>query len=271
MCIRDRVLEGRALPVAEKSAAYQVAHARQLAAALEADQATAETALALALGYSAEDRVRPAEQPRPAPALPPSEEEAISTAIESSKEMRRLESQIASKQLEIRGVRAERLPKVDLVAQYSLLAKFNNYEEFFNKFQRHNGQLGVSFQVPVAAGPGIGARMAQSQADMSRLRIELTNLRNRLSSDIQQSFRDVNKAESAADVARLDLELAREQLSVTLAQMQEGRATMRNVEEARILENQKWIAFYDSQYTVEKAQWNVLRLTGNLLALVDRP
>ena len=269
--VKAQVLEGRALPVAEKSAAYQVAHARQLAAALEADQATAETALALALGFSAEDRVRPAEQPRPAPALPPSEEEAISTAIESSKEMRRLESQIASKQLEIRGVRAERLPKVDLVAQYSLLAKFNNYEEFFNKFQRNNGQLGVSFQVPVAAGPGIGARMAQSQADMSRLRIELTNLRNRLSSDIQQSFRDVNKAESAADVARLDLELAREQLSVTLAQMQEGRASMRNVEEARILENQKWIAFYDSQYTVEKAQWNVLRLTGNLLALVDRP
>lgn len=268
--VKAQVQEGRALPLAEKAAAYQLAHARQLTAALEADQASAETALALALGFSAEDRVRPAEQQRSAPALPQSEEEALQTAIETNKEMRRLESQIASKQLEIRGVRAERLPRVDLVAQYSLLAKYNNYEEFFNKFQRNNGQIGIAFQLPLTAGPGIGARIAQSQADVSRLRIELTNTRNRLSSDIQQSFRDVRKAESAAEVARLDLELAREQLSVVLAQMQEGRATMRQVEEARMLENQKWIVFYDIRYAVEKAQWNVARLSGNLLAVIDR-
>ena len=103
---------------------------------------------------------------------------------------------------------------------------------------------------------------------MRRLRIDVTNARNRLTSDIQQSFRDVKKAEGAAEIARLDLDLAREQLSVTLAQMQEGRAALRQVEEARMVENQKWIAFYDAQYTLEKAQWNVLRLTGALLASV---
>jgi outer membrane protein len=54
--------------------------------------------------------------------------------------------------------------------------------------------------------------------------------------------------------------------------MQEGRVTLRQVEEARIIENHKWIAFYDAQYAVEKAQWNVLRLTGNLLAAIgDKP
>src|SRR5262249_35919976 len=196
------------------------------------DQTSAETALALALGFAAEDRVQPVEQHRSAPALPQSEEEAIRTAIESSKEMRRIESQIASKQIEASAARAERLPRADLVAQYSLLGKYNNYEEFFSKFQRNNVQIGVSFQVPPAFGPGSNARMTLAQADVSRLRIELTNTRNRLASDIQQGYRDVRKAESAAEVARLDLELAREQLSVALAQFQEGRVTMRNVEEA---------------------------------------
>jgi outer membrane protein len=269
--VKAQVAEGRVLPLAEKGAAYQLAHARQLASSLESDQASAETSLAIALGFTAEDRVRPVEEPRPAPALPASEEDAIRAAIEASKDMRRLESQVAAKQLEIRGARAERLPRVDLVAQYGLLAKFNNYEDFFQKFQRHNGQIGVSFQLPLMAGPGIGARVAQSQADVSRLRVELNNTRNRLSSEIQQSFRDVKKAESAAEVARLDLDLAREQLSVTLAQMQEGRAALRQVEEARIVENQKWMVFDDAQYSVEKAQWNVARLTGNLLALVEKP
>jgi hypothetical protein len=67
----------------------------------------------------------------------------------------------------------------------------------------------------------------------------------------------------------LDLEVARVQLSVDLAQLQEGRVTLRGVEQARIVETQKWIGFYDAQYAAEKAQWNVLRLTGGLVSSVE--
>jgi outer membrane protein TolC len=267
--VQALVREGRALPLAEKQAALDVARARQTAEDLEADQVTAETALALALGFSADDRVRAVKEERPAPALPPSEEQAIQSALESNTELRKLESQIVAKGLEMRGERAARLPKVDLVAQYGMLAKFNNYAEFFQKFQRNNGQLGVSFQLPLLTGPGVGAQMAQTQIDISHLRIELSNSRNRLTSNLQQSFREVKKTQTAADVARLDLEVAREQLSVNLAQMQEGRATLRQVEEARIIENHKWIAFYAAQYAVEKAKWNVLRLTGDVVASIE--
>jgi outer membrane protein TolC len=267
--VEAQVREGRALPLAEKTAAYQLAYARQLAATLEDDQVTAETALAVALGMQAEDRVRPVEAERPAPKLPLSEEVAVEDALQSSKELRRIESQIASKQLEMRGEKAARWPRIDLVAQYGMLARFNNYEKFFKAFQRNNGEIGVSFQLPLLAGPGVGAQVAQTEGDMARLRIELANARNRITSDLQQSFREVKRAAGAADVARLDLDVAREQLSVTLAQMQEGRLTLREVEQARVLENQKWIAFYDAQYAVEKARWNVLRLAGNLVPALE--
>jgi outer membrane protein len=155
------------------------------------------------------------------------------------------------------------------VAQYGLFAKFNNYEDYFRKFQRHNGQVGVSFQVPILHGPAAGAQAAQGQSDVARLKLELSTARNRIVSDLQRSFRDLKTAESSADVARLDLDVAREQLSVNLAQMEEGRITMRQVEESRVVENQKWIAFYDAQYTVERARWAVLRLTGTLTAAIE--
>lgn len=267
--VRAQVGEGRALPLAEKQAALQLARARQIAGELDAEGATAETALAMALGFSADDRVQPVEEQRPAPALPQSEEQAIQSALDSNKDLRKLQSQIASKGLEARGQNAARLPRVDLVAQYGLFAKFNNYEQYFNKFQRNNGQIGLSFQVPLFTGPGVSAQMAQTNTEISHLRIELNNARNRISSDLQKSFRDVRKTETAAEVARLDLEVAREQLSVYLAQMQEGRTGMSQVEAARILENDKWIAFYDAQYAMEKARWNVLRLTGELVASID--
>jgi len=267
--VQAQVREGRALPLNEKQAAYDLARVRQVAESLEDDRQTAETSLAIALGFAAQDRVHPVAEERNAPVLAKSEDEVIQSALEDNKELRQLESQIAAKRLEMRGERAARLPRVDLVAQYALMSNINNYTEFFNRFQRNNGQLGMSFQLPLLAGPGVSAQMAQTQTDMDHLRVQVSAARNRIASDIQQAFRDEKKAVTGADVARLDLEVAREQLSVILAQMQEGRAALRQVEEARVLENDKWIAFYDAQYNVERARWNLLRLSGGLLASIE--
>jgi hypothetical protein len=41
------------------------------------------------------------------------------------------------------------------------------------------------------------------------------------------------------------------------------------VEEARVVENDKWMAFYDAQYASERARWAVLRLTGDLMGAVE--
>ena len=267
--IQAQVKEGRALPLAEKQSALQLARASQLAQALDGDQANAETQLAIAVGLSADDRVRPVAAERPPPPLPESEEHAVQAALEASKDLRKLQSQIAAKGLEMRGQKAARLPRVDLVAQYGLFAKFNHYEDYFRTFQRHNGQIGLSFQVPVFSGPGIKAQMSQTQTDITHLRVQMTSARNQISADLQQAFREVKKAAMAAEVAQLDLEVAREQLSVNLAQMQEGRLSLRQVEEARVLENGKWIAFYDAQYAVEKARWSVLRLTGDIVPAIE--
>jgi outer membrane protein TolC len=262
--IQAQVAEGRALPIAQKQAELALARDRQAAETVEDEQAAAETDLALALGYPAEDRARAVAQDRPAPALPASEEQAAEAALAASGELRRLESRIAAKQLEMRGASAARLPRADLVAQYSMQARFNNYTEYFNHFQRNNGEVGVSFQVPLFV-PGVKSATAQGEADLGRLKIELANARNRIVSDLAGSLRAAKRAQTAADVARLDLEVAREQLSVNLAQFQEGRQTMRQVDEARLAENDRWIAFYDAQYALEKARWNVLRLNGGLL------
>jgi outer membrane protein len=181
-----------------------------------------------------------------------------------------LESQIAAKGLEMRGERAARLPRADLVGEYAILARFNNYDEFFRRFQRNNLQIGVSLQLPLLPGPGIGAQVAQTRADSDRLRTELANARNRIISEIQQAFRDVKKAETAAAVARLDLDVAQEQVAVIQAQIEEGRATRKQAEEAQVAENGKRVAFQDSQYALEKSRWSLLHGSGSLIAWLER-
>jgi outer membrane protein len=122
----------------------------------------------------------------------------------------------------------------------------------------------------VFSGPGIKAQVSQTETEISRLKVQLAGVRNQVGADLHQAFRDVKKAEAAAEVARLDLDVAREQLSVNLALMKEGRLTLKQVEEARLAENSKWIAFYDAQYTIEKARWSVLKLTGELAPAIER-
>ena len=264
--VASQIQEGRLLPIEGKRAELSLAQARQSIENLQDDQATAETALAVVLGFSADDRVQPVAEERPAPPLPASEQAAVESAIESNMELRQVESQIAARGLEARGARAQRLPRVDLVAQYGMFAKFNNYQDFFQRFQRNNGQIGVSFQIPLLPGPGVDAAAAQATAEASRLRTQLGVMRNKITLDTRQSYREVHRAETARDVARLDLDVAREQLSILLAQMQEGRAGVQQVEEARVAEANKWMAFYDSQYAVERARMNLLHNTGELLA-----
>ena len=151
--IQNRVQEGRELPIEAKRAELNLARARQLADSLDADRETAETSLAIVLGYGAEDRVQPSSEERPVPPLPASEEAAVESALQSSKELRGLQSQIAAKGLEERSAKAARLPHADLVAQYGLFATFNHYQDYFLRYQPNNGEIGVSFLLPAIAGP----------------------------------------------------------------------------------------------------------------------
>ena len=109
------------------------------------------------MGYSAGDVVQPAVEDRAAPKIPETEAAALQTALSASKELKRLDSNFMAKDLEIKGDKAQRLPRVDLVAQYALLAKFNNYAQYYNTFKRDNEEIGASVQVPIFTGTGVHA------------------------------------------------------------------------------------------------------------------
>ena len=263
----QRVREGRELAVESKKANLAALRANQHVEALSLDLLNAEGSLALALGLGPEDRVRAATEQRAPLAVGESEEASIEAALASSKELKTLESNMQAKFLEIKGYQAERLPKINLVAQYSLFAKYA-YQAYFTQFQRNNAQLGMSIEVPLILGQSGAALVSQSQTDIAKLRIEVTRTRARIANDLRAAYQDVRRAEMARDVARADLDVAREELTLDLAQMDEGRMPLASVEAARATEDEKWLAYYESQHTAELARLNVLRQTGTLEALM---
>lgn len=261
----EQVEEGRQLAIENKRVAVEVARASQRLAALNGDLDYSEASLAVVLGYAAADRVQPRDEERAAFEVPESEQAALELALQNNKDIRKLESQLQAKGFEVKEAEATRLPVIDLVAQYALLAK-SNYQNFFTRFQRNNGELGVSIQIPLITGSASKGLAAQARTDILELRTQMSQIRNRIQLDTQKSFQELQKARSAQEVARLDLDYTRDQVSLLLAQLGEGRATQQQVDNARLTEQEKWIAFYDTQHAVENARLDLLRQTGTLQA-----
>jgi outer membrane protein TolC len=264
--VRLRVAEGRELPVEGKRAAVNVARARQRVQALDSNARVLSQTLARILGLPPGDAIVPAGEQRMDPAAPESEQAAVEASLRDNPEIRRLESELAAKTLESKAYRAAKRPRIDLVAQYGLLARFNNYEDFFRKFQRHNGQLGASIQVPLFANTAEEARAAQASVEAQRLRLQIAAARGRIESGARQAWLNVAEAEMAREVAKLDLDAAREQVSVVLAQYEEGRATARQLDEARLAEEERWLAWHEARYQLEKARLELLKQANTLSA-----
>ncbi len=263
--IQQRTQEGRELPIANARAAVDLARVRQRADALKEDLDYAQASLAVVLGYPAADRVEPVDSQPAKLEVPETEPAALALALENNKDVRRLESQLQAKGLELKSYHAARLPVVDVVAQYALFAK-SNYDQFFTHFQRNNGEVGAAITVPLLVGSAAKGYLTQAETEALELRTQIAQTRNRIELDVQKNYHEMQKATSAHEVARLDLDYARQQVSVLLAQLEEGRSTQQNVDDARLNEQEKWIVFYDTQHALENARLNVLRQTGTLAA-----
>jgi outer membrane protein TolC len=267
--IQARVQEGRELPIEGSQAKLNLTRARVRVSNLESDKDTAERNLAMALGYNAGDLVAPAATDTTTAVPSQDEAAAVQAALEASPDVKRIQSLMVAKGLEITGIKSRRLPQVDLVAQYALFAPYNNIQQYFARFQRNNGELGASVQIPIFSGMGIKVALAPLETDQLHLQTELQSAKDKIAMSVHQSYVGIDRAKLSADLAKQDLDLSRERLTLVLDQMNDGRATLRDVEQARIDENEKWIAFYDAQFTQERARLDLLRQTGNLVTSIQ--
>lgn len=264
--VNARVEAGRELAIEGKRAALRMAQSRQRTRRLEDAQADAEAQLALLLGFADGDRARPAEPEAPIQVPVKDETDAVVTALQNSKEIRRLESVVIAKGFEKKSYQAAKLPRLDLVAQYGLFSRFNNYDKFFNRFQRHNGQFGVSIQIPLLPSQASKAQSDIVDVELTGLQTQLNAERGRASAQARKAWREIASHESNVEVANLDLQVAREQTSLLLALFDEGRATQKQLEEARFAENEKWMALFDARFGLDRARLDLLKETGTLTA-----
>ena len=259
--------EGSELPLEVKRAQVNLAMSQERLESARMDGDYYSMMLAIVTGYPATDRVDPVDSDLSAIAAPLAESEAMDLVLSNNHELRQMQSRVVARELDLKSAKAARLPQVGLVAQYAYFARYN-YVNYFQRFQNNNFQIGASISIPLLIGTQFKGMAGQAYTEMQKLRVQMGQVRNRLLADTRRNYDLWKKAQTIRQLSRLQLELAREELTVKLAQNGEGRVPLNEVEQARIEEGNRWIAFYDADLQAVRAKLAILKQTGNLLASI---
>ena len=194
--------------------------------------------------------------------------EMVSLALQSDRSILEAENERAAREHILRGAHLSYWPTIDIVGQYSILSRFNNYGEFYKTFERNNLNVGVAITIPLfAAKTSASVVLAKSQLEAAELTV--VNKREEVRLDVQQKSRSVAEFDATREVARLDLKLAQETVEIVQARFDQGRATLQEIEQARLDESDKWIAFLDADFAREQAQLTLLQATGQLAKILQ--
>jgi outer membrane protein len=190
-------------------------------------------------------------------------------ALSSSPEIQRTEKEIAAKEFHVSAEKGGYLPKIEIVSQYALLSRTNNYEDYFRTFMRHNYLIGLSIQMPIFDGGGTRARVAQSRQEASEARFKLDRMKSDLLLNIQRALSTLRIARGDADLAHSILEAARETVQVNQALLEGGRISAKEMEESRSQLLQKEIALLDADQVLFQRKLDLLHSMGSLVSAIQ--
>ncbi len=161
-------------------------------------------------------------------------------------------------------------PQINFVAQYSLFAKFNNYDLYYQRFQYNNAGIGIDMRLPIFDAAR-KARSRESAADAARAQHDADSARIQFIEGRQKVRRTLTELAARAEIANLDQQLARQQLDVMLVQLSSGsgsssgpQMTPKDEQTARIAEREKYVSYLDAGFQTRQAQINLMRQTGDL-------
>ena len=187
----------------------------------------------------------------------------VAMAMQSNTTLLADEAEVRAKEFRLIGEKRGYYPTLELVSIYSVLGKFNNYNQFFKTFQRNNFNAGVDVQVPIFSAQ-TKANIALAEVNLRIAQANLANKKNEVSAAVRQKTRHLRERDAAKEVARLELQLAQQDVAVLQSQLDEGKINLRDVERARLAENEKWMLYLDANFQRQQAQLDLLQTAGQL-------
>jgi outer membrane protein len=259
---QDRESQGFELPVEVTKAQLTKARVVERILQLEEREDQLEVFLRYQLGLSENQAIEVTPEDLPGEAEQAGDN-LIAAALTNNPGLRLAESDVRAKEFRLKGEKRGYLPTLELVSIYSLLAKYNNYNLYFTHFQPNNFNAGIDLRVPIFSAQ-LQANIGLARVNLDAAKANLASKRTELTAEVRQKTRRVREMDAAKEVARLELQLAQQNVAVLQAQFGEGKLNLRDMERARLDENDKWMAYLDANFQRQQAKLDLLKAAGQL-------
>jgi outer membrane protein len=253
---------GKVRPVDVTLAKRALNYARQQLLVAREQEKLAETELRELTGLSETISIQTAEPRMNSPLLESDAETLYQKALGIVPEILQADATVRAKEFHVEAERGERYPRLEIVGQYALFSRTNNYNDYFNHFERNNFLLGLSAQLPIFDGSRASARVAQSRQEVSAERSRLQRMKSDLKLNIQRRLGDLEIARGAFDIAYGDVEAAREMLQVNDTLLANGRISVKEIEDSRMQLQLKELALIDADLALSQRKLELLRVIG---------
>ncbi|MBS1798740.1 MAG: TolC family protein [Acidobacteria bacterium] len=162
-------------------------------------------------------------------------------------------------------------PQIGLGMQYSRLASFNNYADYYRpgSFKNYNNiQIGLQFNLPIFDLTK-RARARESLAEAQRSLHEADQARNQFLEGRHKISNALRELQARTEVASLERELAENQIDVVRIQLRDGSpggqpVTPKEEQNARIQERARYLDYLDADLQLRQTQIDLLHANGGL-------
>jgi outer membrane protein TolC len=203
--------------------------------------------------------------PESVPALPEikPDEDLRSKAADSSLALQAAELRARAQAFRAKGEHRSLWPSLDFAAQYAVLARYNNYDEFYRKFERNNATVGVAIRFPFM-NFSQRAHAQAADADAIHANKQVESAKNQVSQEVLKLQRSVEQLQAAQDVSQLEYELAQSNVNAVEIRMNSGTAGLHDEADAHTDLAEKFNALEDAKFQLLRARIGLLRATGDL-------
>src|SRR6185312_8486580 len=173
--------------------------------------------------------------------------------------------QALAKEAQAKGEHRAFWPEMDYALQYAALAHYNNYDVYFRRetFQRSNVTAGAVFRWQFL-NPSQRARADAADYAALKARKQAEDIKNQVTSEAMKLHQSVRQLAAARDVAQLEYQLASTDVQTVQARLDAGQATVRDQENAHLAERQRFSAYMEANFELEKSLMQLLMQTGQI-------
>lgn len=161
-------------------------------------------------------------------------------------------------------------PQFAFGGEYNRYAEFNNYAEYYLRFQHNNFNIGVQITFPIFDASR-RAKARESAADAARAGAEADQTKFRTSEQVYSLRHSINELVAQERIAQLKSELAQEQLESIQAQLKSGSGspntapvTPKDEQQARIQERERYQDALDAGFSMIRAELSLMRSLGQI-------